>query len=480
MARNTKYKMQSLDIPDLVYLPLPGINVPQINYGVAMGGKDRPDNNATKGANWLADLTNIPVDLFQSLINTLDDISDGATYGKILFSDISDGHILLSSVEGNLDNVADGATYGKILLTGITAGKIVLTEVSGDLDDLADGSVHGKVLLTSLSAGKILLSEADGDLDDLDNGATYGKVALTNISAGNIVLKTNQNLGTQGIQIYTGTTGARVELLPDANTGLQVLDSDGNNVLKAVIGGTDIGDLIIGNYAGGQGILYDKSAGKTIYKGNIQASTITGSILSTGSVGANVNIETSRFTVRTGTTEVLYNELGSNGGALGFNDVDGNSVFEIRVDDNLTAHTIGFRAATTNSGNWVLDCKGNIIFVMPDNAQLYPNTDNKILLGNSSYAFNTVYAYNYVDRCNIYDDLDDIGILKSIVSDGKVDQYGHKKMDLSTLPEFLTNKRKDKKAETTFRDLGRFVDLLAGCIKKLDDRLEKLEAKNIK
>jgi hypothetical protein len=235
MARNTKYKMQAIDIPIIKSELLPGINVPQINYGTAIGGADRPENNATKGADWLSNLTNIPADLFQNLINTLDDIADGTTYGKVLSTDISDGHILLTSVEGNLDNITDGVTYGKILLTGISAGKIVLAEV-------------------------------DGNLDDISEGATYGKVALTNISAGNIILQTDQNLSEQGIKIITANTGARVELLPDANTGIAIIDDGGADVFKAIIGGADIGDVIIGNYAGGQGLKYDKSAGKILYK----------------------------------------------------------------------------------------------------------------------------------------------------------------------------------------------------------------------
>lgn len=235
MARNTKYKMQAIDTPLLNLSAIPGITTPQINYGVSIGGKDRPENGATKGANWLSNLVGIPTDLFQTLVNTLDDISNGTTYAKVLSTDISEGHILLSSVDGTLDDVDDGATYGKILLTGISAGKIVLAQVDGNLDDIADGTSNGKV-------------------------------SLTNISAGNIVLQVDQNLSEQGIKIITASTGARVELLPDDNTGINVLDDDGNPVFQVLVGGANIGDVIIGDYSGGQGLLYDKSAGKIYYK----------------------------------------------------------------------------------------------------------------------------------------------------------------------------------------------------------------------
>lgn len=235
--------MQAIDQPLLNLSAIPGITTPQINYGVSIGGKDRPENGATAGADWLSNLTGIPADLFYKLTDTLDSVQDGALYGKILATDISEGHILLSSAEGSLDNIADGATYGRILLTGISAGKIVLAQVDGDLDDIADGS-------------------------------NFGKVSSTNISAGNIVLQVDQNLSQQGIKIITASTGARVELLPDANTGISILDDEGNPVFQALVGGTNIGDVIIGDYVGGQGLLYDKSAGTIKYK-NLEWSEVT-------------------------------------------------------------------------------------------------------------------------------------------------------------------------------------------------------------
>jgi len=42
---------------------------------------------------------------------TLDDVPDGTTYGRVLKTDISAGHIILSACEGDLDDIADGTTY---------------------------------------------------------------------------------------------------------------------------------------------------------------------------------------------------------------------------------------------------------------------------------------------------------------------------------------------------------------------------------
>jgi len=59
----------------------------------------------------------------------------------------------------------------------------------------------------------------------------------------------------------SAASGARVRIFPDANTGLQIIDDASNDVFKAMVGGTDVGDVIIGNYAGSSGLKWDKSTG---------------------------------------------------------------------------------------------------------------------------------------------------------------------------------------------------------------------------
>jgi len=84
---------------------------------------------------------------------------------------------------------------------------------TNDLDDVGDGSTYSRVLKTDISAGHILLSETTGDLDDIADGSTYGKVATTDISAGHILLVSSQaalninnaSFGYDGIQLqYNG------------------------------------------------------------------------------------------------------------------------------------------------------------------------------------------------------------------------------------------------------------------------------------
>jgi hypothetical protein len=78
----------------------------------------------------------------------------------------------------------------------------------------------------------------------------------------------------------SATTGARILMFPDANTGLQIIDDASNDVFKAIIAGTDVGDVIIGNYTGSQGVKYDKSAGTLDVKAILTANA--GSVIGTG------------------------------------------------------------------------------------------------------------------------------------------------------------------------------------------------------
>jgi len=74
-----------------------------------------------------------------------------------------------SSGQIDLDNIVDG-TYGKVLSTDITAGHIKLSACIGSLDDIPNGSTYGKVALTDISAGHILLGKiVDSDGYSKDN-----------------------------------------------------------------------------------------------------------------------------------------------------------------------------------------------------------------------------------------------------------------------------------------------------------------------
>lgn len=133
-----------------------------------------------------------PTTKFDLGSDTLDDVPNGTVYKRVKTAALSaDGLVLL-------DQVTVG-TYGLVKSTDITQGHIELTSCLGDLGDIA------------------------GDLDDIANGATYGRIRLTATDGGgyielNSLTKKDgewyDNSGvaidsTKGICIY-GTTGQRL------------------------------------------------------------------------------------------------------------------------------------------------------------------------------------------------------------------------------------------------------------------------------
>lgn len=77
-----------------------------------------------------------------------------------------------------------------------------------------------------------------------------------------------------GATLKTSAANARVEIFPDSNTGLIAYDDLGSTIFKVVTGGTDVGDVVIGNYAGGQGAKWDKSAGTFTVLGSLAVNSV--------------------------------------------------------------------------------------------------------------------------------------------------------------------------------------------------------------
>ena len=103
-----------------------------------------------------------------------------------------------------------------------------------------------------------------------------------------------------------------------------------------------------------------------------------------------------------------------------------------------------------------------------------PVSNNGYSCGLDAKAWSDIYYYTAHDKCLFLDDIDDLEILRQLKPSKIEDKTGHKKLDLSSLPDWLTN---GKKGEKRFRNVGHFIDLLAGSIKQLDNRLNKLEDK---
>jgi hypothetical protein len=84
-------------------------------------------------------------------------------------------------------------------------------------------------------------------------------------------------------------TGARVEILPDPYIGIVCYSSAGSEVFKTIVHGTDIGDVIMGDYSSGKYVIWDDSAatmklGPSAYVDTRLASTLAGAINASGNL----------------------------------------------------------------------------------------------------------------------------------------------------------------------------------------------------
>lgn len=149
-------------------------------------------------------------------------------------------------------NAADWA-----LATGYTDDTVANSKIKTFIQDTVP---------TSISSGDFWINTA---VSSIGNNMLYRATNAgdTTIAAGHwVAVPDNNKLGGTGSAATGGSydsaaSGARVRLFPDANTGLQIIDDAGNDVFKAMVGGTSVGDIIFGDYAHDQGMFYDKSVG---------------------------------------------------------------------------------------------------------------------------------------------------------------------------------------------------------------------------
>ncbi len=200
--------------------------------------------------------------------------------------------------------VANSITASLIEAGTITATQIDTTSITS-LINLSIGApqvlIDGAVYLSNWRHSSDLTKIDGGDI--YANSVTTTQLNFTPVQSTNVIASINASvegitIDADNITISGSTTfsagydptakvdelggsyasaaaNARVLIFPDANTGIQVIDDAAADVFKAVIGGADVGDVIIGNYAGDQGIKYDKSLGTTTFKGSVTASSGT-------------------------------------------------------------------------------------------------------------------------------------------------------------------------------------------------------------
>ena len=167
-----------------------------------------------------------------------------------------------------------------------------------------------------------------------------------------------------GGQYDSAASGARVRILPTADIGIQVIDDSSNNVFLAEVGGANIGDVTIGDYAGGSGVKWDKSAGDMLIRGDMDAGTITGVTFKTAASGARVEIAAADQKISiydAGNDEVFF--IDDEGGFISVKapdgrdmniEPDGNLYFDAycRLTDNSGIGWTNVRSSALSDDNW--------------------------------------------------------------------------------------------------------------------------------
>lgn len=189
-----------------------------------------------------------PTGKFDLGTNTLDDIPEGAVYQRVRSAALTAGGLIL------LDQVQVGDTYGLINKTDISAGHILLSSV-----------VQSSTYQTVSSTQKTTWNDKmDGDttLDGIPNGSTYVRVRSTCIDSGYIELNSVTRVNGEwydesgveidaanGINIY-GTTNALTTRASKTGTVQCSVNSSGQitagagNVLLGATGITIVGQVL--------------------------------------------------------------------------------------------------------------------------------------------------------------------------------------------------------------------------------------------
>lgn len=256
----------------------------------------------------------------------------------------------------------------------INTGTMVFTRAGTIID--GNTILTGSIRATHIGAGEITANEIHS------NAITASKILANSIDSSKLdVTGMATFLPADGGSYKTASGNPNLKIFPSANIGLQAVDDAGSNVFKIEVGGTNVGDVTIGNYTGGQGILFDKSAaggaGITYFSGDINATS--------GTVGG--------FTLTT--ADGLYSGSGSSHvhmkpgyGFWAGADSQGSAPFSVSEAGSLTASgvaSIGMNSAMTTGG--ISSAIGIV------GSQIYEPAYN----GNSSALYINHLGYNQTD-----------------------------------------------------------------------------------
>jgi len=163
-------------------------------------------------------------DHFSAEDDTLDDINDGTTYGKVSNLDLTSNRV-------DFDKLSDGTTYGKVKNLDLTSNRI-------DLDKINDGTTYGKVKNLDLTSNRIDLDKLDGlnatknDLNQLVDGeiTIHGWQGITIAdTTGSYDTFTITNSARDAIRI-TNAVGDAIRLIDAGDNAIEITNATTNAI----------------------------------------------------------------------------------------------------------------------------------------------------------------------------------------------------------------------------------------------------------
>jgi len=162
-----------------------------------------------------------------------------------------------------------------------------------------------------------------------------------------------------GATIQTATSGARILLDTDK---LVAYDDASNEILKVLVSGTDVGDVILGDYANNKGLKYDKSANAFYVKGNITITSGSGisNLSDAGSLATKDKVgKTDCDTTIISDGKIVTDLLTASNIQTGTLDASVVNVTNLNADNITTGTLTGRRIRTASSGQRIEIDKDN-------------------------------------------------------------------------------------------------------------------------
>lgn len=194
------------------------------------------------------------------LINLDSRVAALTTSAKVqLFPDPNTGIRITDGTNDVFKCITGGADVGDVILGSATGQHVKWDKSAGKL--IVNGELAANTLTgTELKATANLTVGSSNDVIRLSGDDSTYRIWVGHKTAASAPFRVTKAgvLYAVGAHVDSASSGARVRLLPDSNIGIQAIDDSGNDVFKVLVGGTDVGDVIIGSSS--KYLKWDKSA----------------------------------------------------------------------------------------------------------------------------------------------------------------------------------------------------------------------------